>query len=160
MLLEHVFPVVTLLSCPRSGAHRYIPLNVDRNKPVRALAQDGLIPADVLTATRRVTAIKLRKKLPLLLERGGVTTARMQEVEQRRERLPRRIKIRKKVLFDPLILTFSRREKELSILNLMAAARRVGTSKTTVFRRHLCTKTSASRGNEHNEQLQVGNQYG
>ena len=68
-----------------------------------------------------ITAIKLRKKLPLgncscialltyipvgiLLERVGVTTARMQEVEQRRERLPRRIKIRKKALFDPLILT-------------------------------------------------------
>jgi hypothetical protein len=32
----------------------------------------------------------------------------------------RRIKIRKKALFDPLILTFSRREKGLSILNLMA----------------------------------------
>jgi hypothetical protein len=38
---------------------------------------------------RSVTAIKLRKKLPLLLERVGV----------------RRIKIRKKALFDPLILT-------------------------------------------------------
>jgi hypothetical protein len=32
----------------------------------------------------------------------------------------RRIKIRKKALFDPLILTFSRREKGLSSLNLMA----------------------------------------
>ncbi|MFI3121729.1 MAG: hypothetical protein QX203_17310 [Methylococcaceae bacterium] len=48
--------------------------------------------------------MKLRKKLPLLLERVGV----------------RRIKIRKKALFDPLILTFSRREKGLSSLNLMA----------------------------------------
>jgi len=56
---------------------------------------------------RCITAIKLRKKLPLLLERVGV----------------RRIKIRKKALFDPLILTFSRREKGLSILNLMAAMR-------------------------------------
>jgi hypothetical protein len=51
-----------------------------------------------------LTAIKLRKKLPLLLERVGV----------------RRIKIRQKALFDPLILTFSLREKGLSILNLMA----------------------------------------
>jgi hypothetical protein len=49
-------------------------------------------------------------KLPLLLERVGV----------------RRIKIRKKALFDPLILTFSRREKRLSILNLMAVTQRVG----------------------------------
>jgi hypothetical protein len=30
--------------------------------------------------------------LPLLLERAGVTTAWMQEVEQRMEQLPRRIK--------------------------------------------------------------------
>ena len=60
---------------------------------------------------RSVTAIKLRKKLPLLLERVGV----------------RRIKIRKIALFNPLILTFSRREKELSILNLMAVRRSVGT---------------------------------
>ena len=60
---------------------------------------------DSLSFPRRsVIAIKLRKKLPLLLERVGV----------------RRIKIRKKALFDPLILTFSRREKGLSILNLMA----------------------------------------
>jgi hypothetical protein len=61
--------------------------------------------------TQRVTAIKLRKKLPLLLERVGV----------------RRIKIRQKALFDPLILAFSRREKGLSILNLMAVTQRVGT---------------------------------
>ncbi|MCX7093624.1 MAG: hypothetical protein NTY50_09275, partial [Methylobacter sp.] len=40
----------------------------------------------------------------ILLERVGV----------------RRIKIRKKALFDPLILTFSRWEKGLSSLNLMA----------------------------------------
>ncbi len=53
------------------------------------------------------TAIKLRKELPLLLERVGV----------------RRIKIRKKALFDPLILTFSRREKGLYTLNLMAVSR-------------------------------------
>jgi len=75
----------------------------------------------VTVRSRSITAIKLRKKLPLgncscialltyipvgiLLERVGVTTARMQEVEQRKERLPRRIKIRKKALFDPLILT-------------------------------------------------------
>jgi hypothetical protein len=32
----------------------------------------------------------------------------------------RRIKIRQNALFNPLILTFSLREKELSILNLMA----------------------------------------
>jgi len=57
-----------------------------------------------------VTAIKLRKKLPLLLERAGV----------------RRVKIRKKALFDPLILTFSRREKGLYILNLMAVTLRRG----------------------------------
>ena len=50
----------------------------------------------------------------------NTVAARIQEVEQRRERLPRRIKIRKKALFDPLILTFSRREKGLSSLNLMA----------------------------------------
>jgi len=31
-------------------------------------------------------------KLPLLLERAEVTNARMQEVEQRMEQLPRRIK--------------------------------------------------------------------
>ena len=31
-------------------------------------------------------------KHPLLLERAGVTTARMQEVEQRMEQLPRRLK--------------------------------------------------------------------
>jgi hypothetical protein len=64
----------------------------------------------LLIPTRRVTAIKLRKKLPLLLERAGV----------------RRIKIRQKALFDPLILAFSQREKGLSILNLMAVTRRVG----------------------------------
>jgi hypothetical protein len=46
--------------------------------------------------------IKLRK-LPLLLERVGV----------------RRIKIRQKTLFDPLILTFSLRENGLSIFNLV-----------------------------------------
>jgi hypothetical protein len=61
----------------------------------------------VHSSSGRVTAIKLRKKPPLLLERVGVTTAWMQEVEQRRERLPRRIKTRQKALFDPLILTFS-----------------------------------------------------
>ena len=60
---------------------------------------------------RSVTAIKLRKKLPLLLERVGV----------------RRIKIRKKALFDPLILAFSRREKGLCILNLMAVVPERGT---------------------------------
>jgi len=79
---------------------------------------DGIvvgIESEVNRATsfprRSVTAIKLRKKLPLLLERVGV----------------RRIKIRKIALFNPLILTFSRREKELSILNLMAVRRSVGT---------------------------------
>jgi hypothetical protein len=41
--------------------------------------------------------IKLRKNLPLLLERVGV----------------RRVKIRKNTLFAPLILTFSGREKRL-----------------------------------------------
>jgi len=66
-----------------------------------------------------VTAIKLRKKLPLLLERVRV----------------RRIKIRKKALFDPLILTFSRREKELSILNLMAVRLRRGNAVVTLRRR-------------------------
>jgi hypothetical protein len=60
------------------------------------------------------TAIKLRKKLSLLLERVGV----------------RRIKIRKKALFDPLILTFSRREKGLSSLNLMAVSLRIGNLET------------------------------
>jgi hypothetical protein len=44
---------------------------------------------------------------PLLMERVG----------------ERRIKIRQKALFDPLILTFSLREKGLSLLNLMAVAR-------------------------------------
>ncbi|MCX7092933.1 MAG: hypothetical protein NTY50_05725, partial [Methylobacter sp.] len=58
--------------------------------------------------------IKLRKKLPLLLERVGV----------------RRIKIRKKALFDPLILTFSRREKELSSLNLIAVKQKLGNERT------------------------------
>jgi hypothetical protein len=45
----------------------------------------------VHSSSGRVTAIKLRKKPPLLLERVGV----------------RRIKTRQKALFDPLILTFS-----------------------------------------------------
>jgi hypothetical protein len=40
-------------------------------------------------------AVKLRRNLPLLLERVGVTTEWIQEIEQRREQLPRRIKIRK-----------------------------------------------------------------
>jgi hypothetical protein len=61
-----------------------------------------LFPINAPEGTEPVTAIKLRKKLPLLLERVGV----------------RRIKIRQKTLFDPLILTFSLREKGLSILNL------------------------------------------
>ncbi len=64
------------------------------------------VPA--IVPTLRSTAIKLRKKLPLLLERVGV----------------RRIKIRKKALFDPLILAFSRREKGLYILNLMVVTLR------------------------------------
>ncbi len=134
----------------------------------------------VLVSTQYVTAIKLRKKLPLgncscialltyipvgillddctdaggrathgaVAERVGVTTARMQEVEQRRERLPRRIKISKKALFDPLILTFSLRATGLSILAVTQHVETRG------------KKTSASRGNEHNEQLQVGNQHG
>jgi len=42
--------------------------------------------------------------LPLLLEMVGETTARMQEVEQRMEQLPRRIKT---TIYIPLIPTFS-----------------------------------------------------
>jgi hypothetical protein len=44
--------------------------------------------------TRRDHAVKLRRNLPLLLERVGVTTEGIQEIEQRREQLPRRINIR------------------------------------------------------------------
>ena len=43
-------------------------------------------------------------KLPLLLERAGMTTAWMQAVEQRMEQLPRRIKSSSYI---PLIPTFS-----------------------------------------------------
>jgi hypothetical protein len=57
----------------------------------------------ILGFSRSDAAVVKLRKLPLLLERVGV----------------RRIKIRQKTLFDPLILTFSLREKGLSIFNLM-----------------------------------------
>jgi hypothetical protein len=44
----------------------------------------------------------------------------------------RRIKIRQKALFDPLILTFSLREKGLSILNLMAVLSALKTRKNEI----------------------------
>jgi len=44
----------------------------------------------------------------------------------------RRIKIRKKALLDPLILTFSRREKGLSILKLMLGGLTIPTSNSII----------------------------
>ncbi len=52
----------------------------------------------------------------------------------------RRIKIRQKSLFYPLIQTFSLREKGLPALNLIAVTRRVG---TRLFYRHCCINTRA-----------------
>jgi hypothetical protein len=57
--------------------------------------------------TKSYTAIKLRNKHPLLLDRVRV----------------RRI-IRQKALFDPLILTFSLCEKGRFILNLMTVSQK------------------------------------
>jgi len=54
----------------------------------------------------------------------------------------RRIK-KAKALFDPLILTFSLREKGQSILNLMAVRRSVGTIKRCVLRIFLVKPSSA-----------------
>jgi len=57
-------------------------------------------------------------KLPLLLERAGVTTAWMQEVEQRMEQLPRRVKSNGYI---PLIPAFSLwRRSSMTCINTYA----------------------------------------
>ncbi|MFZ2405120.1 MAG: hypothetical protein WAW41_08290, partial [Methylobacter sp.] len=73
---------------------------------------------ELIVPTFPVTAIKLRKKLPLLLDAymdvgsRAPTVGALGDAGAIAERVGvRRIKIRKKALFDPLILTFSLREK-------------------------------------------------
>jgi hypothetical protein len=72
-----------------------------------------------LRGATEVNAIDLSNTKPSPEGEGWVTTARMQEVEQRKEQLPkgRESKIRKKNLFNPLIPTFSLREKGLARLS-------------------------------------------